>query len=69
MDKITHAYVKFAIGAEKITTTENIENHQSKNKNDFIQNQKYKVWQNGSRDNNDLLINSFIILLGGKFKS
>ena len=63
---VSHSNVLFANGMEKVLSTRSIENHHPKTATDFVRNQKYKVWLHGDKGKNDILLNAFILLLGGK---
>ena len=63
---VSHAYVLFTNGMEKVLSTRLIENHHPKTTTDFVRNQKYKVWLHGDKGRNDILLNEFILLLEGK---
>ena len=63
---ITTALVYFGSEREKVIPITSLENFVPRNEKDFKAGHKYKAWWNGTKDKDDYLFNSYILLLGCK---
>lgn len=64
---ILHAYVLYTNRVKKLISTESIEGHVPKDEKDFRKGKKYKIWFNGYKGRSDILLNAYILLLGGMY--
>ena len=64
---IEYAYILFGHGLEKVVPMSTIPGFFSKNRKDFSQQQRIKVWWIGKGDNDDYLYNANVLLLGSKY--
>lgn len=63
---ISYAYVMYFNGVKKVISTKSLENQFPKRKKDFFLNRICKIWVMGDKGKSDLLLNCFILLLGGE---